>query len=51
VSREGEVDGLSGAVLAFDEGVGREDVFGAELRADAVHETTPGSGRVAGRDD
>lgn len=42
--------GLSGAVLAFDEGVGREDVFGAELRADAVHEAASGSGRVAGPD-
>ena len=49
VSREREVDGLPGRVVALHEGVGREDVFGAELAAEAVHEAAFG-GRLAAAD-
>lgn len=53
VTREREVDGLPGHVVALHERVSREDVFGTELAAEAVHEAALGgclaaAGRISG---
>ena len=42
VSREGEIDGPAAAVGSLHEGVGREDVCGAEFGAQAVHDAACG---------
>lgn len=47
MARQGEVDGLSGPVFVLEEGVCGEDVFGSELRTEAVHEARPRGKRVA----
>ena len=53
MTRKREFDGLPGHVAALHERVGREDVFGAELAAEAVHEAALGgclaaAGRIPG---